>query len=264
MTTKSEHVPGRFCWIELGTTDPEQAKGFYTGLFGWKTRENDAGDQGLYTIFTLGDAEIGGMYRLPPEQLDQGIPSHWLSYVAVEDADALAGKVAELGGTLVMGPMDVMDLGRMAVVMDPTGAVFALWQAKAHRGAGVEDEIGSTCWFELMTKDPATAGEFYRGLFGWDPVSQAMGPMKYTLLMHGDRPAGGMMQITEEMGELPSHWMIYFSVEDCEADVERTGALGGNVCVPPMDVPEVGRFSTLLDPTGAAFSIIKLSEPPSS
>ncbi|MEW6073786.1 MAG: VOC family protein [Planctomycetota bacterium] len=266
MKKNAPPVPGTFCWIELGTTDPAGAMRFYGQLFGWTGAPSPAGAGescaagGIaYTIFRLRDREIAGLYNLQKEQLAQGVPPHWLAYVAVADADAATARAKELGGTVVLGPLDVMDLGRMSLLQDPTGAWFALWQARRHRGMELAGELGTTCWFELMTRDVDVAGDFYAALFGWDRKTQDMGPLVYTIFELGGQPAGGMMAITPEMGELPSHWMIYVSVADCDADAQRVPGLGGRICFPPTDVPGVGRFAVLADPAGAAIAIIRLA-----
>ncbi len=261
MPEKSGYEAGQFCWIELGTTDPAAAKKFYGTLFGWAAEDSDAGDAGTYTMLRLGGRDVAGMYEMMKEQRDQGVPPHWMSYVGVASVDDAAAKVTELGGTVAMGPMDVMDVGRMAVVSDPTGAMFSIWEPKKHKGMGVSGEIATPCWFELATKDAEKSGAFFTGLFGWEAQAQDMGGTTYTMFRQGDSFVGGMMQMTEEWGETPSHWMIYFTVEDCEAACATIESAGGKVCCPPTDVEGVGRFTLATDPQGAFFSVIKLSSP---
>jgi hypothetical protein len=178
--------------------------------------------------------------------------------VAVESADDAAERTRSLGGTVLMDPFDVFEVGRMAVIQDPTGAVVALWEARTHPGAGIVGEPNSLCWNELNTGDPDRAATFYTGLFGWGTERQPMGDFVYTYFNQGERRNGGMMQITPEMGPIPPHWAVYFAVDDCDGKAARVTALGGRVLVPPTDVPDVGRFSILQDPQGAAFAIVKL------
>jgi predicted enzyme related to lactoylglutathione lyase len=261
MPEKNGFDPGHFCWIELGTTDAKGAQDFYSALFGWSVETGDAGEAGPYHMFRLDGRDAGGMYTLMKEQVEQGVPPHWMSYLSVASADETAKRAGELGGHVVMGPMDVMDVGRMAVVADPTGAMFALWQAKSHQGLGRVDDVSTPCWFELATKDAKQSGPFFCGLFGWEAVETPMGEMTYTMFKHGEGHVGGMMQMTAEWGDTPSHWMIYFTVAECEAACARVEELGGKVCVPPTDVPGVGRFAVVNDPQGAYFSVIKLSAP---
>ena len=188
--------------------------------------------------------------------------NNWLSYVSVESADATTEKATSLGGEVFMGPMDVGDKGRMTIIQDPTGATFALWEPKSHKGAAAYGEVGASCWNELITSDTAKAGEFYSSLFGWTLQEKAMGPMTYTMFMQGETLAGGMMATPPEMGEAPPNWMVYFAVGDCDEEVQHAQTLGAKVFSPAMDIPEVGRMAVLADPQGAVFSIIKLALPP--
>jgi hypothetical protein len=193
----------------------------------------------------------------------QGIPPHWLSYVSVANADETAQKAKDASGTLMKEPFDVFTVGRMAVIKDPTGAVFALWQAGTHKGAGIYNVPNSFCWNELATPDTAKAGEFYTSVFGWNKNVQQMGPMTYTSFMNGERPAGGMYTPPAEMGNVPPHWLVYFAVDDCDAKAKQANDLSAKTIAPPMDIPGTGRFAILQDPQGAAFGIIKLANPPS-
>lgn len=259
MTTTTQHAPGTFCWPELATTDQAGAKAFYTKLFGWESSDSEMGPGETYTMLKLKGRDLGALYTMRQEERSHGIPPHWNSYVAVANADRSAAQAKSLGGTLMAEPFDVMEAGRMAIVQDPTGAVFCLWQPKSHPGAGVLNEVGALCWTELMTTDAARAKTFYTGLFGWRAEERPMGPMTYTLFHNGSVQAGGMMQVTKEMGPIPSHWAVYFAVSDCDATVARAQTLGAQITVPATDIPEVGRFAFLQDPQGAHFGIIKLS-----
>src|SRR6184192_4095337 len=134
MSTTTQHAPGTFCWPELSTTDQNGAKKFYSTLFGWTFNDTPIGPNEVYTTLQLGGRAAAALYNMRPEMRAQGIPPHWMSYVAVEDADQTAARARQLGGTIIVQPFDVMELGRMAVIQDPTGAPFALWQAKKHQG----------------------------------------------------------------------------------------------------------------------------------
>ena len=146
----------------------------------------------------------------------------------------------------------------MAVIIDPTGAAFSIWQSKKHSGVGVKGQPNSLTWNELLTNDTAKASDFYTKLFGWTAKSHGA-PMEYTEFILDDRAFAGMMKIRPDMGPVPPHWGIYFAVDDCDATFEKATSLGANAYVPPMDIEHVGRFSTIADPQGAAFSIIKLT-----
>jgi predicted enzyme related to lactoylglutathione lyase len=242
--------------VEVATSDAVASKHFYGSLLGWKPEDVPAGDMGTYTLMKYKGKEAAGLYALNPEQRKQGVPPHWMSYIAVKSADASAKKATELGGKVLAGPMDVMDLGRMAVIQDPGGAVFSLWQAKKP-GSSVVAEPGFFCWNELQTNDTAAAAKFYSGLFGWQTREQDL-PTKYTMFMEGEQPKGGMFKIAPEMGPVPANWMVYITVDDCDPRVAEARRLGAKVLMPPMDVPNVGRMAALQDPQGAVFSVIKL------
>jgi uncharacterized protein len=256
-----QYKPGTFCWVELGTTDSEAAKTFYTQLFGWDYVDNPMGPDMVYTMLKLNGKDVGALYKLMSEQLSQGVPSHWLSYVSVASADETAEKAKAAGATLLKEPFDVFTVGRMAVVQDPTGAVFAVWQAGTSAGAGIYNVPNSFCWNELMTTDTARDGEFYSTVFGWGRDKQNFGALEYTMFSNGDRQAGGMLQITPEMGPIPPNWLVYFAVDDCDAKVNKATQLGATVMKPADDIPGVGRFAVLGDPQGAVFAIIKLDNP---
>jgi predicted enzyme related to lactoylglutathione lyase len=256
----TKHVPGTFCWVELATSDGPAAKEFYTSLFGWSFQDNPMGDAGAYTMLQKNGKDVGALYQMGPEQ--KGMPPHWGSYVAVENANDAAAHAKELGATVMLEPFDVMEHGRMAVIQDPTGAVFSLWEPKSHIGARLVNEPGSFCWNELYTTDPARAADFYMGLFAWTKDSKHTDMGEYVIFNFGGRNAAGMMKIPKEWGPVPPHWMVYFAVDDCDRIVEKAKSLGARVTVPPTDIPEVGRFAMLTDPQGAGFAVIKLTMPP--
>jgi uncharacterized protein len=261
MQETPEYKPGTFCWVELGTTNGEAAKTFYTKLFGWDFTDSPIGPGKVYTMLKLNGKDVGALYEMPTEMTAQGIPPHWLSYAATTSADETASKAKSLGATLMKEPFDVFDVGRMAVIQDPTGAVFAIWQAGTHKGAGVVNVPGAFCWNELATTDTARDGDFYTGLFGWGKDTQNFGPMEYTMFSNGDRAAGGMFKLTPEMAGIPPHWLVYFAVDDCDAKVRKATELGASTMKPADDIPGIGRFAILRDPQGAAFAVIKLENP---
>ena len=251
MTTTSSHRPGSFCWVELGTSDAAAAKAFYTNLFSWTTNEHDMGGMGTYYIFQTKGKDAAAMYQLGADMA--GIPPHWMSYVAVSNADDVAEKVKLLGGTVVNGPFDVYDMGRMAVMVDPQGGHFAIWQAASHIGVQIRDEANTLCWNELQARDVDAAKAFYRALFGWGLKESP----EYTELSAGDQPIGGILT-SQAPPEVPSYWLPYFAVGDCDASAQKAQAIGGAVIVPPMDIEKVGRFAVIADPQGATFAVIKL------
>jgi predicted enzyme related to lactoylglutathione lyase len=261
MTEMSQYAPGTFCWQDLSTTDAAAAKQFYSGLFGWETFDIPMGPDAFYTMMRIGGKDVAGLSSQTQEMKDQGVPPFWTSYVSVTSADEAASKVKALGGQVLAEPFDVFGEGRMAVFQDPTGAAFAVWQPKNHIGSRLVNQPGALCWNELATTDAGKAKAFYTGLFGWNTEEMETEAGLYTLFLNGDRQNGGMMQMTEEWGNAPPHWMVYFAVEDCDRSVQKATELGAKVMVPPAEAGDIGRFSLLQDPQGAAFSIIKLYNP---
>jgi len=255
-----KHDEGSFCWIELGTTDADGAKKFYTDLFGWGVNEIPMG-QGNYNMLTLENLEVGACYELTNEQRDQNVPPHWLPYISVDNVDKTTGKVESANGQVLMGPYQVMESGRMSLLQDPTGATFGIWQGQDHIGSKVKNVPNSYCWVELGTKDTDAAEQFYQNLVNWEPKHQDFEGMKYTTFKNGPISEGGMYKMTPEMSDIPSHWLVYFNVDDCEATVNKAKQLGAKVLKEPEFIPTVGNFSVLQDPQGAVFAVIKLDMP---
>jgi predicted enzyme related to lactoylglutathione lyase len=259
MPERTSYAPGTPCWIDLSTPNQDEAAEFYGALFGWTVAEDENPEQtGGYRVAMRGDKAIGGVMKIMEE--DQ--PPAWSTYVCVEDADATAAKAREAGGSLMFGPMDVLDYGRMALITDPAGAVLGLWQPGRNIGAGLVNEPGALSWNELNTRDPEGAKAFYGAVFGWGFEDNEMGEMgTYTSLKLGDRGIAGMLNMDERgvPAEVPPHWLVYFAVEDADAAVATARERGGSVIVEPMDTP-AGRLSILTDPHGAPFAVIALSE----
>jgi predicted enzyme related to lactoylglutathione lyase len=261
MAEFTNYQPGTFCWVDLATTDAAGAKEFYGQFFGWELTDMPAGPDSVYTMAQLQGKTVAGLYTLNEQQQEQGLPPHWMSYISVSNAEEVAARAKSLGGQVLDEPFDVMEAGRMGVIQDPTGAVVALWQPGQHIGSQVANLPGSFTWNELATTDTEAAGKFYTRLFGWSTQVQEMPQTTYTSFLNGERMNAGMLQMTEEWGDIPPHWMVYFAVEDCDASAEKATSLGAKVHVPPTDIPPVGRFAVIEDPQGAVFTIIKLNNP---
>lgn len=257
MQEQIKHTHGGFSWAELATPDPGAAKRFYGELFALKFVDESMGPEGVYTRLQRDGRDVAGLYEMLPEQRAHGVPAAWLPYVTVDDVDAAAAKVVPLGGRLLLAPLDAHDVGRLAVVVDPGGAHLGLWQAKRRCGAELMHAPGTLTWFELMSTDRDRAVAFLAGLIGWEPQPVDMGGMLYTLLMRGGEHAGGAMQLTPEMGPMPSCWLTYFEVDDCDQSAARVRRLGGQVLKEPEDIPNVGRFAICADPQGAVFAVFK-------
>jgi predicted enzyme related to lactoylglutathione lyase len=244
-----------FCWIELATSDQAGAKKFYSSLFGWTADDSPMGPGQFYTMFRLNGKDIGGGYTLMPDQVAMHVPPNWLVYVAVENADAAVAKAKQLGANVFAGPMDVMEHGRMAILQDPTGAVFAIWQAKQHSGMGVVGADGSFSWADLVTDDPQKARQFYSSLFGWQLEKGANDPEGgYLHIKNGEHYIGGVPPVRPRPPGVPPHWLIYFHTSDCDAFSNKAKSLGANVLFGPTTIEEVGRMSIIADPQGAVFA----------
>jgi predicted enzyme related to lactoylglutathione lyase len=257
MAECSSHVPGTFSWAELATVDRAAGVAFYRALFDWGVNDQDMGPGGVYSMFTLRGKEVGAAYEMRPEERQSNIPPHWNLYVTVASADAAAARAKELGATILAPPFDVMDVGRMAVIQDPTGATFEVWEPKLHIGAKILNEPGSLCWSELSTRDTKAAEAFYTQFFGWTAKRSAPGaPMEYTEFHNQGKPGVGMMPMPAEMPAfVPSYWMPYFQVANCDASTEKAKGLGASVMVGPQDIPGTGRFTVARDPQGATFAL---------
>ncbi len=258
MSERTSYAPGTPSWVDLGSPDLDAAVEFYAGLFGWEVPESENVEQtGGYRRATKDGADVAGMMPL----MQEGQPTVWSSYVSVEDADATTAAVKDAGGTVMAEPMDVMDLGRMAIFADPTGAVFGIWQPGTFPGAGRVNEPGALAWNELATRDPEAAKAFYGAVFGWGFEDREMGEMgTYTEWKLGEDSMGGMMDVSGRLpDEVPAHWLVYFAVENTDAALETVKSSGGGVSFGPIDIP-AGRFAIVTDPHGAAFAVIQMPE----
>jgi uncharacterized protein len=253
MGEREQHDPGTFSWTDLSTPDAQASKDFYGGLLGWEFEDSPIPDEaggGVYVMARLGGRSAAAMYETTERH-----PA-WASYVTVEDADATAARAGELGANLLAEPFDVMDVGRMSTIQDPTGAVFCIWQARTSIGAEVVNGPGALCLNQLNTTDPEAAERFYGELFGWrfermsgsDPSET-----QYWGIYRGERVNGGMMQLPEG-APAPPHWLVYFGIDDIDAAAEQIGTAGGTLMIPAQEVPG-GRIVVAQDPQGAVFAL---------
>lgn len=256
MSERTSYEPGTPCWIDLGTPDQDAAGEFYGALFGWTLEEDENAEQtGGYRTAQLHGTAVAGVMKL----MQEGQPPAWLTYVSVEDADAVAARAREAGGNTIVEPMDVLDYGRMAVLADPTGAVFGLWQPGRHIGAGRVNESGAFGWSEINTRDPEAAKAFYGDVFGWSFEDKEFeGTGTYTTISVGGSSVGGLIDISDRVpAEVPAHWLVYFGVDDIDATLERVKEGGGQIPFGPMTIGEVGQIAVVQDPWGAGFAVIQ-------
>lgn len=251
-TREAPFAPGTPCWVDLFSSDTAKSKEFYAELLGWSYV--DGGEEfGGYISCTSDGYAVGGMMA---NDGSSGAPDMWTTYIAANDIDATVAN-AESGGAQVVAPaMVVGDLGSMAVLIDPAGAVFGVWQSGQHFGFAKYNEPGSVTWDELHTKDFAAATSFYGNVFGWkyDPVSETDEFRYSTAQVDGDTVAGIMDASSYLPDQAPSFWSVYFSVADVDESVALVEKLGGSVTRPAEDTP-FGRLADLVDPTGAAFKL---------
>jgi predicted enzyme related to lactoylglutathione lyase len=252
MGERSSYTPGTFCWTELSTTDQAGAKAFYGALLGWEADDRPIGDGGyVYSMMQRDGKPVAAIATQPDQQRESGVPPLWNSYISVESADATAERAKELGGTVHAPPFDVMDVGRMAVIQDPQGAHFELWEPKAHFGAALVNAPGALVWNELGTTDLDAAGAFYGSLFGWTVAPFEGSPEPYLSIKNGDANAGGMRAATPGA---PPFWLAYFGVESIDAALAKVGELGGAVHAGPIDI-SIAKIAVVADPRGAVFAL---------
>ena len=259
MPVVTSHAPGSFCWVDLSTTDAEASKNFYSRLLGWTALDNPVGEGMVYSMMQKDGRNVCGLYEMGPGM--EGVPPHWSSYISVPDVDATVERVTAAGGSLIMGPGDVFEAGRMAFVADPTGAVFGMWQPREHIGAELIYAPGSLGWNELYTYETEAAAGFYADILGWKRTVTHPDPQggQYHEFTNGDSPVGGMMQIKPEWGEVPPNWSVYFCVDDCAASLAEAEGMGAEVIVPLSRVENI-QFAFLKDPQGVYVGIAQVME----
>jgi uncharacterized protein len=272
MPERDGYIAGVPCWIDTSQPDPAATLPFYSGLFGWEFEDvMPAGAPGNYFIGRIRGGDVAAVGSSP-----EGAPpvAMWNTYVWVDSADEATAKAQAAGGGVAVEPFDVLDSGRMAVLTDPEGAAFCVWEAKAHKGAGIVNEHGSLNFNGLHTRDAEAAKAFYGELFGWETLSLPAGVM-WTLPGYGDHLEQARPGLREQMAQMgapegfidvvaslepiagddtgtPAHWSVTFAVDDVAATAAKASELGGEVVAGPTDAPW-SRSAVLKDPHGATF-----------
>ncbi|MEA2371700.1 MAG: uncharacterized protein QOH12_2094 [Solirubrobacteraceae bacterium] len=277
MLERDGYLPGVPCWVDTSQPDPEAAASFYGRLFGWEF--DDAmppGSPGTYLIARLRGGDVAAVGSQP-----EGRPpiAMWNTYVAVDSADETATTVMAAGGRILKEPFDVTSAGRMAVLADPEGAVFCVWEAGEHKGAQIVNEPGSVNFNTLSTRDPERARAFYGAVFGWETIGLDGGIQMWTLPTYGDfleqtdpglrermaqsdAPDGfedvvaALNPLADDQTDVPAHWGVTFGVDDADSTAKRAWELGGKVLAAPFDAPWV-RMTVITDPQGATFTASK-------
>jgi predicted enzyme related to lactoylglutathione lyase len=248
MGARDRYDDGTFSWTDLATPDAQASKRFYGDLFDWDYEDFPIPDDGVYVMARLDGRRAAAMFETTDRH-----PA-WASYVTVDDLEGTTSRARELGANVLAEPFDVMDVGRMSTIQDPTGAVLCLWAPRTSIGAEIVNGPGALCLNQLNTSDPEAAERFYGELFGWrfDSVGETDNP--YWGIFRGDSMNGGMMPLPAG-APMPSHWLVYFGSDDVDSAAEQIGSAGGSVMVGPMEVPPAGRILVAQDPQGAFFAL---------
>lgn len=255
--TQQKLTAGNFCWIDIATPDPDKARAFYQKIFNWNYSDSPMPDGGNYTIISTADGDgVGGLFQMPDEMINAGVPPHINNYIAVVNADNFVKKAKELGAAVKMAPCDVFDYGRMAILSDPTGATFSLWQYKTDNDEctmASRETHGMYCWQELMTTNVEQATNFYKQLFGWNYTKMDVENVDYTLIKNQGYDIGGIMMLPPDMKRTPSHWSTYFTVTNIDETIKVIRNNGGDVIMGPQDIPKTGRFAICKAPDHTVF-----------
>jgi predicted enzyme related to lactoylglutathione lyase len=251
MGERTQYTPGTFIWADLATSDQTAAKAFYAGLFDWETEDMPVGDGASYSMCRRDGKLVAAIAAQQQAQTEAGVPPLWNSYISVESADQTAARAKELGANVHAGPFDVMGAGRMAVIADPHGAYFMIWEKREHFGAELVNSPGALSWNELTSPDPQASADFYAALFGWEITPMEGMPMAYFIVKNGERSNGG---ITELPPGVPPHWLVYFATEEIDAGVAKAEQLGATKLFGPQDIG-IAKFAVIADPQGATFAL---------
>ncbi len=254
MPTRETAPTGAPCWVDLSTPDPAASRAFYGRLFGWTASEPQE-QFGGYTNFLRDDVPVAGLMQAMP---DQPVPAAWSVYLATDDAQKTVEAAADAGAHVITPSMPVGDLGSMALLVGPDGAAIGAWQAGTFAGTTVLGEPGTPSWFELHTRDYASALDFYRGVFRWETeVASDVPEFRYTTAKDpSGQDVAGVMDATAFLPDgAPAQWSVYFGVDDADAASALVVELGGSVLAAAEDTP-YGRLATVADPAGAVFKLV--------
>jgi uncharacterized protein len=243
-------------WVDLASADAAASRDFYTKLFGWQVEVNPDPQYGGYGLAKLDGGDAAGI----GPKMDPNAPTAWNLYIGADDIDALAGRITDNGGTVVMAPFDVGDQGRMAVFQDPAGAFISSWEG-TRMGGFQTDAPGSFAWAELNARGVDRALPFYTAVFGWSTRTSPMGEGQppYNEFLIGDQSVAGAWEMNPGVpAEVPSYWQIYFGVDDVDVAFRTALDLGAREMVAPQDFPG-GRFAIVSDPQGASFGLLMTS-----
>ena len=249
-----EPKTGSFCWLELGTSNRNAAKKFYSSLLGWTGEDMPMGPDMTYTIFRVGGKDVCGAYDLMKDQIEAHLSPHFMPYIKVVSADASAARAVQLGAQQMVPPSDIPNVGRFAVFQDPTGAHLSIFQPGQHRGFQNFGEVGALCWADLNSSNPEKAAKFYADWLGW---TYETGKDGYRHILNGSKEdmIGGIPPHMHAPPGTPSHWLSYFHVSDCKAAGAKAAQLGASTIMPANLMGDVGTIAVIADPQGAVFAL---------
>jgi predicted enzyme related to lactoylglutathione lyase len=265
MSERDGYQPGVPCWVDTWQPDAEAAVDFYTQVFGWEAEDTMPPDTpGRHFMCRLRGRDVAAIASRPDEA--PPTPPAWGTYVWVDSAEDTAAKATDMGGRVVMEPFDSLDGGRIAVLADPAGAVFGIWQPGAHRGAQLVNEPSAWSMSQLVTPDVEGSKVFYGALFGWEAEAFDADGFEVTMCrlpgyLGGEpeqpvpRDVVGVMAPSGD--DVPPQWSVDFWIDDAERAAETAAEQGGKVVEPPSEMLAFKR-AVLADPQGAVFSVSQL------
>jgi uncharacterized protein len=258
MPNFDSHPAGNFVWFELSTSDPAGAKQFYSSLLGWEAEDMPMGPDMTYTMFRLECRDTAGAYSMKPEDRQLGIPPNWLLYISVDNADSAVASSLEHGGSAMSPAFDIPNVGRMAVLQDPVGAIVAIFQPGHHKGVGIYGENNAFCWADLQTPDRERSAKFYGSVFGWKLVpGKDKDAGGYLHIVNGEQYIGGFPEPRNLPPSVMPHWLPYIQCADCAAQTARAKELGGSIIMPATIVEDQLSYSVVADPQGAVFALFQ-------
>lgn len=255
MPDVSDYRHGMPCWVDLATTDPDGARAFYRELLGWTAVRGPGGTP--YEVMHVRERPVGGMMPLSPQMLAAGVPPTWTTYVYVDDVDDAVTAARAAGGQVPAPAFEPAAGLRIAVAIDPGGAVIGFLEGPRGGGARVAGEPGAVAWWQLGTGAPEAVATFYEDVFAWD-AEPADGDNRAVLFLAEGRRVAGMGAMDD--GE-PSRWTVAFAVDDADAAAARARELGGASLGPMRTVAGGGRLAPLADPQGGAFAVVAPEAP---
>jgi predicted enzyme related to lactoylglutathione lyase len=258
-TEFTTHKPGSFCWVDMMTTDTKAAKNFYNDIFGWQFQDVPVDEKGnIYTFLSLNGKPVAAMGEMNEDQKKAGFPPAWINYVCVTDASEKVKKAVELGATVVVPDMDAMEEGRFALLADPEGAIFGLWQPKNYQGAALKNTPGSVCWVEHNGHGNEKVVPFYENLFGWTSKTETSDKgMVYTSFYIGEEWAGDRFVLPQGMEEVPANWLTYFGTDNIDTLLEKCRSYNAQILADKMLIEGMGYFAVIQDPQGAVFGVVE-------